>query len=129
MISKRLKNPFSKAILLIFSFMFFSTGIFMILFVNQLSLFTSVGLPVEITKVTQQFLGSAYLLLGGMMYSIRDLKGKPLFITLIFINISGFINLYLLYKFHSLIILPTIYFVVQVLVQIISLVALLEEKK
>jgi hypothetical protein len=41
----------------------------------------------------------------------------------------GFINLYLIFQFHSLIILPAIYFVFQLSLQLLLLFALIYEVK
>lgn len=120
-------NSPTKVVLLLYAFTMFFVGIFMILFVNELSLITTKGVSSEVTKITQQFLGSAYILIGGLMYSIRNLKDKPMLITIIFLNIMGCINLFLLFKFHNLIILPIIYFSLQIIMQAIAFLALIEQ--
>lgn len=120
-------NSYNKVLFLIFSFIFLVIGLLLVFFVEKLSLLTLIGLSGDITKVVQQFLGSAYILIGSMFYALKDSCGKPLLITLISLNIIGFIHLYLLFNFDSLIILPVIYFSFQVLMQLISLSLLINQ--
>lgn len=118
-------NSFNKVIFLIFSFIFLVTGLFLVFFVEKLALITLVGVSGDVTQFVQQFLGSAYILIGSMFYALRDSNGKSLFVTLTALNVVGFIHLYLLFNFHVLIILPTIYFSFQILMQLISIFLLI----
>ena len=123
-------NSFAKITLLILSFIFIVTGLILLLFVEKIAIITiKEGISSQITIVVQQFLGNAFILLGGLMYTLRNSQGKIMLMTLVFINIMGSINLYLLFKFHDLIILPAIYFSAQLLVQFICLFSLLIELK
>ena len=119
-------NSFNKVIFLIFSFIFLATGLFLVFFVEKLAIITLVGVSGDVTQFVQQFLGSAYILIGSMFYALRDSNGKSLFVTLIALNVVGFIHLYLLFNFHVLIILPTIYFSFQILMQLISIFLLID---
>ena len=119
-------NSFNKVIFLIFSFIFLVTGLFLVFFVEKLALITLVGVSGDVTQFVQQFLGSAYILIGSMFYALRDSNGKSLFVTLTALNVVGFIHLYLLFNFHVLIILPTIYFSFQILMQLISIFLLID---
>jgi len=101
----------------------------LLFFTKQISLIAFVGVPAKITIVIQQFLGSAYLLLGVMMYIAKNLQGKPLLITIAALNVIGFINLYLIFVFNQLIILSIVYFIFSVLMQLVLLFALIEQIK
>mgnify|MGYP001163617822 CR=1 FL=1 len=122
-------NSFRQVIFLLFSFIFCTTGIFLVIFVEKLTLLTLVGLSGEVTQVVQQFLGGAYILIGSMFYSLKDSDGRPLLITLITLNILGFIHVYLLIRFHSLIVLPVIYFTFQILMQLLSVFLLIDHSR
>jgi hypothetical protein len=125
-------RTFSQVVLLLFSFIFAITGILLLVFTEQIqeaalnSLTSKAG---RLTIVLQQFLGNAYLLLGAILYLIKDSKGNPLHITLTSLFIMGFINLYLIFQFNDLIFLPTIYFVFQLLLQLLIFFALIDETK
>jgi hypothetical protein len=123
-------RTFSQVVLQLFSLIFLITGILLLVFTEQIqeaalnSLTSKAG---RLTIVLQQFLGNAYLLLGVLLYLIKDSKGKPLYITLTSLFIMGFINLYLIFQFNDLIFLPTIYFVFQSLLQLLIFSALIDE--
>jgi hypothetical protein len=76
-----------------------------------------------------QFLGAAYLLIGMLMFAINNLKGKQLYFAITTINLIGFINLYLIFIFNELMILPSIYFIFQAIMQMTLLLALYEQVK
>ena len=125
-------RTFSQVVLLLFSFIFLIAGILLLVFTEQIqeaalnSLTSKAGrLPI----VIQQFLGNAYLLLGALLYLVKDSKGKPLYITLTSLFIMGCINLYLIFQFNDLIFLPTIYFVFQSLLQLLIFFALIDETR
>ena len=62
-------------------------------------------------------------------YLVKNIKGRSLHFTLTSLFIMGFINLYLIFQFNDLIILPAIYFVFQSLLQLLLLVALIDEAR
>ena len=125
-------RTFSQVVLLLFSFIFLITGILLLVFTEQIqeaALNSLTSIASRLTIVLQQFLGNAYLLLGVLLYLIKNSKGKPLYITLTSLFIMGFINLYLIFQFNDLIFLPTIYFVFQSLLQLLIFFALIDETK
>ena len=63
------------------------------------------------------------------MYIAKNLKGKPLLITIAALNVMGFVNLYLAFVFNQLIILSIVYFIFSVLMQLVLLFALIEQIK
>jgi len=123
-------RTFSQVVLQLFSLIFLITGILLLVFTEQIqeaALNSLTSIASRLTIVLQQFLGNAYLLLGVLLYLIKDSKGKPLYITLTSLFIMGFINLYLIFQFNDLIFLPTIYFVFQSLLQLLIFSALIDE--
>ena len=124
-----IKKSFTQVILLLFSFIFFVIGILLVFFVNKLSFYTLIGSSSDITRVIQQFLGSAYILIGIILYCLKDQNRNTIITILTSLNIIGFIHLYLLLTFQKLIILPAIYFSFQILMQLIIFIALFEQIK
>ena len=82
-----------------------------------------------ITSVIQQFLGSAFVLVGLLTFLFKKLEGKLLYYSILAFNIFGFINLYLLFSFNQVIQLPYVYFSFQVLMQVALLFAFIEQMK
>tara|TARA_B110000444_G_C18432749_1_gene407656 strand:- start:34 stop:426 length:393 start_codon:yes stop_codon:yes gene_type:complete len=126
---KTTRKTFSQVILLLMSFIFFVVGILLLFFTEQVSLIALNGTIGRLTIVIQQFLGNTYLLLGCMLYVLKDSKGRPLFVVLTSTFFMGCINLYLIFQFNDLIVLPSIYFILQLLGQLIILFALIDERK
>ncbi len=125
-------RTFSQVVLRLFSLIFLVTGILLLVLTEEIqeaALNRLTGIASRLTIVLQQFLGNAYLLLGALLYLVKDSKGKPLYITLTSLFIMGFINLYLIFQFNDLIFLPTIYFVFQSLLQLLIFFALIDETK
>ena len=126
---KTSSRSFSQVILQLFSFVFLVTGILLLIFTEEVSLTALKGIAGRLSIVIQQFLGNAYLLLGVILYLVKNIKGRSLHITLTSLFIMGFINLYLIFQFNDLIVLPAIYFVFQSLLQLLILVALIDEAR
>ena len=125
-------RTFSQVVLQLFSIILLVTGILLLVLTKEIqeaALNELTGIASRITIVLQQFLGNTYILLGVLLYLIKDYKGKPLYITLTSLFIMGFINLYLIFQFNDLIFLPTIYFVFQSLLQLLIFFALIDETK
>jgi hypothetical protein len=123
------KRSFTEVILLLYGFIFIVIGIGLLCFTKEVTLFTFVGTPAHVLNVMHQFLGAAYLLIGLLMFTINILKGKQLYFAIAAINLIGFINLYLIFIFNELIVLPSIYFIFQAIIQITLVLALYEQVK
>ena len=123
-------RTFSQVALQLFSLIFLGAGILLLFFtkeIQEVALNELTGISSRTSIVIQQFLGNAYLLLGVILYLIKDSRGRPLYITLTSLFIMGFINLYLIFQFNDLIFLPAIYFVFQSLLQLLIFFALIDE--
>ena len=120
-------KSFTEIFFTIYAVLFLVIGLLLLFLTKEVSLITIKGDQQEVTNVVQQFFGSFLLLLGFLMFFIRKLKGQVIlkFITaLIFI---GFINLYLLFSMNEYIILPTVYFIFQILMQLTFFIVLYEQ--
>ena len=126
---KIISKSFSQVILQILSAILLTAGVLLLMFTEEVTLIASNGTANRLSIVIQQFLGNAYILLAVMLYLVKDLKGRPLYITLVSLILMGSINLYLIFQFNDLIILPIIYFALQILIQLALLLALIENFK
>jgi hypothetical protein len=124
-------NPisFTNVMLKLHAYLFFGVGLLLLIFPEESSIFTMEGETARVVNVIQQFLGSAYILLGLFAYALKDTIGKNLYFIIASLNLVGFINLYLIFVCSELIHLPSIYFVLQILLQLVLLVALIEQVK
>ena len=117
----------SKIVLVIFSFIAISVGMLLLFLTEWVSLIALYVSEKEIVHIVIKFLGSTYIILGMLSYVIKDLKGNPLHLAIVSLFIFASINLYLLFIFSSLIILPSVYFTLQVLIQLVLIFALYDE--
>ena len=124
-----MQKSFTFVLLQIYSIIFLTVGLLLLIFTEKVSLFTMYGADGKITSVIQQFLGSAFILVGLLTFLIKKLEGKLLYYSILAFNIFGFINLYLLFLFNKAIQLPYIYFSFQVLMQVALLFAFIDQMK
>jgi len=124
-----MQKSFTFVLLQIYSIIFLTVGLLLLTFTEKVSLFTMYGAEGKITSVIQQFLGSAFILVGLLTFLIKKLEGKLLYYSILAFNIFGFINLYLLFLFNKAIQLPYIYFSFQVLMQVALLFAFIDQMK
>ena len=124
-----MQKSFTFVILQLYTFIFLIVGLLLLIFTEEVSLFTLYGADGMITSVILEFLGSALLLVGLLTFFIKKLDGRLLYYSILAFNIFGFINLYLLFSFSQLIQLPYVYFSFQVLMQVSLLFAFIEQMK
>ena len=124
-----MQKSFTFVLLQVYSIIFLTVGLLLLIFTEEVSLFTMYGAEGKITSVIQQFLGSAFILVGLLTFLIKKLEGKLLYYSILAFNIFGFINLYLLFLFNKAIQLPYIYFSFQVLMQVALLLAFIDQMK
>lgn len=124
-----MQKSFTFVLLQLYSIIFLTVGLLLLIFTEKVSLFTMYGADGKITSVIQQFLGSAFILVGLLTFLIKKLEGKLLYYSILAFNIFGFINLYLLFLFNKAIQLPYIYFSFQVLMQVALLFAFIDQMK
>jgi len=124
-----MQKSFTFVILQLYTIIFLIVGFLLLILPEKISLFTMYGSDGMITSVIQQFLGSAFILIGLLTFLIKKLEGNLLYYSILAFNIFGFINLYLLFSFSQIIQLPYVYFSFQVLMQVALLFAFIEQMK
>ena len=124
-----MQKTFTAVTLLVIAYVYLCFGSFHLFFTKKVALFVMEGLDGDIANLLQQFLGTSYMLIGVLIYLLKDQKGKTLYITIGSINIIGFIHLYLIFLFDNLITLPNLYFIFIALVQICLFICLIEQSK
>ena len=122
-------QSFTGLLFVIYAFLFFIIGFLLLFFTKQVSLLTILGEQLESTIVVEQFFGSFMLLLSYFLFSVRKLEGQVILNFISALILIGFINLYLLFSLSGNIILPSIYFIFQIIMQLSFFVVLFEQLK
>ena len=122
-------RSFTEILFFIYAFLFFIIGFLLLFFTETVSLVTLIGEQVKATSVVEQFFGSFLLLLSFLLFSVRKLEGQVILNFISALIICGFINLYLLFLLSDNIILPSIYFIFQIIMQLSFFIVLFEQVK
>ena len=122
-------RSFKEIFFTIYAFVFLTIGFFLLFFTDKLSLLTLVSQQTKLTILVEQFLGSFMILLSFLLFSVRKLDGQVILNCIKGLIIVGFINLYLLFSLSENIILPSIYFIFQLMLQLSFFVVLFEQLK
>ena len=127
--SKTKTRLFTEILFAIYALVFLTIGFFLLFFTDKISLLTLAGEQTKLTIMVEQFLGSFMILLSFLLFSVRKLKGQVILNSIKGLILVGFINLYLLFSLSENIILPTVYFIFQLILILSFFVALFEQLK
>jgi hypothetical protein len=122
-------RSFTEILFVIYAFLFFTIGFLLLFFTETVSLVTMIGEQVKATSVVEQFFGSFLLLLSFLLFSVRKLEGQVILNFISALILVGFINLYLLFSLSENILLPSIYFIFQIIMQLSFFIVLFEQLK
>ena len=122
-------RSFTEIFFIIYTLVFSIIGFVLLFFTDKISLLTLVGEQTKLTILVEQFLGSFMILLSFLLFSVRKLKGQVILNFISALIICGFINLYLLFLLSDNIILPSIYFIFQIIMQLSFFIVLFEQVK
>jgi len=123
------KRSFTEVLFTAYSFILFTLGFLIVFFPKEFDVFILKGGNVEIAYIYAQFIGSFELLASFLIFSLRKLKGRVIYYSVVGLITTGFINLYLLSSLSDYIILPSVYFIFQIIVLVSFIVALIEQVK
>jgi len=122
-------QSFSAIFFIIYTLLFSIIGFVLLFFTDKISLLTLAGEQTKLTIVVEQFLGSFMILLSFLIFSVRKLEGQVILNCIKGLILVGFINLYLLFSLSENIILPSIYFIFQLILQLSFFIVLFEQLK
>ena len=122
-------RSFTEIFFAIYALVFLTIGFVLLFFTDKISLLTLVGEQTKLTILVEQFLGSFMILLGIFLFSLRKLHGHVILNCIKGLILVGFINLYLLFSLSENIILPSIYFIFQLILILSFFVILFEQFK
>ena len=128
--SRQRKQPSITEILFTFyAFILFTLGLLVVFFTKEFDLINLKGDTGEISYIFLKFIGSFELLASFLIFSLRKLKGRVIYYSVAGLILAGFINLYLLFSLNEYIILPSVYFIFQIIVQLSFFLVLFDQVK
>ena len=119
----------SEVLFVVYTFLFFTIGILLLFFTKEVTLIAFGGDPENISNIFLQMLGSFELLTSFLIFGVRKLKGRVIYYSISGLILVGFINFYLLISLNEYIILPSVYFIFQIIIQLSFFVILFEQLK
>lgn len=128
--SRKRKQPsITETLYTTYAFILFTLGLLVIFFTKEFDVINLKGDAGEISYMFLKFIGSFELLASILIFSLRKLKGRVIYYSVAGLILAGFINLYLLFSLNEYIILPSIYFIFQTVVQLSFFIVLYDQVK
>jgi len=112
-----------------YSFILFTLGVLVVFFTKEFDVISLEGDKGEIAYIFLKFIGSFEILASFLIFSLRKLKGRAIYYSAVGLIIVGFINLYLLSSLSQYIILPSLYFIFQIIIQLSFFLVLFDQVK
>ena len=128
--SRKRKQPsITEVLFTAYAFILFTLGIIVVFLTKEFDILNLIGDAGEIAYIFLKFIGSFELLASFLIFSLRKLKGRVIYYSLAGLILAGFINLYLLFSLNDYIILPSIYFIFLIIVQLSFFAVLFDQAK
>ena len=128
--SRKRKQPsITETLYTTYAFILFTLGLLVIFFTKEFDVINLKGDAGEISYMFLKFIGSFELLASILIFSLRKLKGRVIYYSVAGLILAGFINLYLLFSLNEYIILPSVYFIFQIIVQLSFFAVLFDQVK
>ena len=126
---KRKQPSITEVLYTTYAFILFTLGIIVVFFTKEFDILNLSGDTGEIAYIFLKFIGSFELLASFLIFSLRKLKGRVIYYSLAGLILAGFINIYLLFSINDYIILPSIYFIFLIIVQLSFFAVLFDQVK
>ena len=126
---KRKQLSITEALFTAYAFILFTLGILVVFYTKEFDVLNLKGDTGHISYIFLKFIGSFELLASILIFSLRKLKGRVIYYSVAGLILAGFINLYLLFSLNEYIILPSIYFIFQTIVQLSFFIVLFDQAK
>ena len=125
----RKQKSITEILFTVYAFVLFILGVLVVFFTKEFDVISLKGDTGEIAYIFLKFIGSFEILASFLIFSIRKLKGRVIYCSAVGLIITGFINLYLLSILSEYIILPSVYFIFQIIVQLSFFLVLFDQVK
>ena len=127
--SKRKQPSITEVLFTTYAFILFVLGVLVVFFTKEFDILNLSSDTGEIAYIFLKFIGSFELLASILIFSLRKLKGRVIYYSVSGLILAGFINLYLLFSLNDYIILPSIYFIFLIIVQLSFFAVLFDQVK
>ena len=127
--SKRKQLSITEVLFTSYAFILFTLGFLVVFFTEEFDVLNLKGDTGKISYIFLKFIGSFELLASFLIFSLRKLKGRVIYYSVAGLILAGFINLYLLFSLNEYIILPSVYFIFQTIVQLSFFIVLFDQAK
>ena len=127
--SKRKQPSITEVLFTTYAFILFTLGLLVVFFTKEFDILNLSGDTGKIAYIFLKFIGSFELLASFLIFSLRKLKGRVIYYSVAGLILVGFINLYLLFSLNDYIILPSIYFIFLIIVQLSFFAVLFDQVK
>ena len=127
--SKRKQLSITEILFTSYSFILFTLGILVVFFTEEFDILNLKGDTGKISYIFLKFIGSFELLASILIFSLRKLKGRVIYYSVAGLILAGFINIYLLFSLNEYTILPSVYFIFQIIVQLSFFIVLFDQVK
>jgi len=123
------QKSITEVLFTVYAFILFTLGILVVFFTKEFDVISLKGDKGEIAYIFLKFIGSFELLASFSIFSLRKLKGRVIYYSAVGLIIAGFINLYLLSSLSEYIIIPSVYFIFQTIIQLSFFLVLFDQVK
>ena len=127
--SKRKQLSITEILFTSYAFILFTLGILVVFFTEEFDILNLKGDTGKISYIFLKFIGSFELLTSFLIFSLRKLKGRVIYYSVAGLILAGFINIYLLFSLNEYTILPSVYFIFQIIVQLSFFLVLFDQVK
>jgi len=127
--SKRKQLSITEILFTSYAFILFTLGILVVFFTEEFDILNLKGDTGKISYIFLKFIGSFELLASFLIFSLRKLKGRVIYYSVAGLILAGFINIYLLCSLNEYTILPSVYFIFQIIVQLSFFIVLFDQVK
>ena len=127
--SKRKQLSITEVLFTSYAFILFTLGFLVVFFTEEFDVLNLKGDTGKISYIFLKFIGSFELLASFLIFSLRKLKGRVIYYSVAGLILAGFINIYLLFSLNEYIILPSIYFIFQIIIQLSFFIVLSDQVK
>ncbi|MDB4126455.1 hypothetical protein N9580_00445 [Flavobacteriales bacterium] len=127
--SKRKQLSITEILFTSYAFILFTLGILVVFFTEEFDILNLKGDTGKISYIFLKFIGSFELLASFLIFSLRKLKGRVIYYSVAGLILAGFINIYLLFSLNEYTILPSVYFIFQIIVQLSFFIVLFDQVK
>ena len=125
----RKQKSITEILFTVYAFVLFILGVLVVFFPKEFDVISLKGDKGEIAYIFLKFIGSFEILASFLIFSIRKLKGRVIYYSAVGLIIAGFIDLYLLSMLSEYIILPSVYFIFQIIFQLSFFLVLFDQVK